>query len=74
MNIKYLAAALAATTFVTPAFANDVSGARAEAVLGWDNTDFGGESRGGFLYGLGLGYDFSISDKASLGIDAEYSD
>lgn len=74
MNIKYLAAALAATTFATPALANNVSGPRVEAVLGWDNVSVIDESRGGFLYGIGAGYDFAVSSKSSLGIDVEYTD
>lgn len=65
----------------TPAFAEIQSGARAEALIGYDNvsvdlSDLGFEDgdKGGFAYGVGLGYDFAVSEKAAIGIDVEYSD
>lgn len=73
-----LLAAAAAATITAPAFAG-VSGPRVEAVLGWDHvkTDLGAPgklSRDGFVYGIGAGYDFGLSDKLSIGVDAEITD
>jgi outer membrane immunogenic protein len=74
-----LLAAAAAAVASAPAFAAGVTGPRVEAVLGWDHvkTDLGAlgrPSQDGFLYGLGVGYDFGLSEKVSLGVDAEISD
>lgn len=81
MKIMYCAATLMAVAIASPALANNVSGARAEAIVGWDNVgvdleDFGlGDgSRGGVLFGLGLGYDFGVGERWSIGIDAEIAD
>ncbi len=76
-----LALASAAVLSATPAFADVQSGFRAEGLVGYDEitadlTDFGlGEpSEGGFAYGVGLGYDFAVSEKAALGVDLEFAD
>ena len=80
---KFITLALAATAALsaTPAFADVQSGFRAEGLLGYDEIsvdlteyDLGNPSEGGFAYGVGLGYDFAVSEKAALGIDLEFAD
>jgi outer membrane immunogenic protein len=73
-------AALAA--LAAPASAATVSGGRVEAIVGWDHgsislDDFGIDdsvNADGILFGIGAGYDFAVSDTASLGIDLEASE
>jgi outer membrane immunogenic protein len=77
-KLSVLLAAVAAGASA-PAFAGDIAGPRVEAVLGWDNVrvdidGLGHGSRSGFMYGLGLGYDFAVGGNVALGIDAEISD
>lgn len=79
MRYKFIVAVLSISAFATPALANNVSGARVEAVVGWDDvrlsiSEVGNGSRSGVLFGIGAGYDFGISEKASIGFDAEFSD
>jgi outer membrane immunogenic protein len=66
-------AAAAAVAFVSSAAsANDISGFRLEALLGWDNVrieNLGNTS--GFAYGAGIGYDFAVGETISVGVDAE---
>lgn len=77
----YLIAATAAATFATPAFAQDppppppgpTSGFHVEAITGFDGASLQGESEGGILYGLGVGYDFRTG-RAILGIQGEVTD
>lgn len=75
-KITLVAAALAATcTVAVPAYAEAPNGPRAEAILGWDH--FNGDTSlddDGVTYGIGLGYDYAISGKSALGIDAEFTD
>ncbi|HEV2746344.1 MAG TPA: porin family protein [Allosphingosinicella sp.] len=76
MKFHLVAAVLATSAFAAPAFAAPTSGARVEAVLGYDNVstdieDFDDEGTGGILYGLGVGYDFAVGPTTSIGIDAE---
>jgi outer membrane immunogenic protein len=73
-------AALAA--LAAPASAATVSGGRVEAIVGWDHgsislDDFGIDdsvNADGILFGIGAGYDFAVSDAASVGIDLEASE
>lgn len=77
---------LAAVTFATSAFAQDkpaFNGPRVEAILGYDHigagssvdTDDGNDDQsvGGFLYGIGAGYDVNLG-KAVVGAETELSD
>ena len=70
----------AAVLSATPAFAEVKSGARVEALVGFDEisvdlSDFGldDESKSGVAYGVGAGYDFAVSPTAAFGIDVEYT-
>jgi outer membrane immunogenic protein len=74
-----LLAAAAAATFSANAFAAGITGPRVEAIAGWDHVKtnlgaLGKPSQDGFVYGLGVGYDFGVGSKVSLGIDAEITD
>jgi outer membrane immunogenic protein len=77
-KISVLLAALAAGASTT-AFAAELTGPRVEAVVGWDHVRANPAGTGrlnsdGFLYGLGLGYDFAVGGNVALGLDAEISD
>ena len=81
MKLIHVLAAAAATFVATPSLAAPVSGGRVEAIVGWDNNSvdvddfgFGDVDRDGFLYGVRAGYDFGISDRVSIGVDAEITD
>jgi outer membrane immunogenic protein len=81
MNKPVLLAALAFMPFAAPAHAAGPDGFRVEALVGIDHlrnnfADFGLGDRHatGLLYGVGAGYDFRLSDGASLGLDAEFTD
>jgi len=69
-------AAIAATPAAaqTEATASAPTGARVEALVGYDIVSFAGEDEGGILYGVGAGYDFAIGNTAALGLDIEASD
>lgn len=72
MNIFHFAAMTAAALVATSASAADIAGPRVEAVIGWDQVSLSGiGNRSGFMYGLGLGYDFAIGETVSLGVDGE---
>lgn len=74
-KILFATAATAAFLAATPAFAQTAPvGPRVEAVVGYDKVKALGESDGGFLYGLGGGYDFAVAPTVSLGVDAEITD
>jgi outer membrane immunogenic protein len=67
--------ALALAAVATPAFAQDeaedtFTGARVDAVAGWDNVGSDGESESGFLYGGSFGYDLQRG-KAVFGVEGE---
>lgn len=76
------AATVAAIAFASPALANDFSGARAEAHLGYDvtrtkltviedgDTETLKDSDSGLLYGIGIGYDFAVGENQIVGIEA----
>ena len=65
----------------TPASAA-VTGARVEAIVGWDHgsvsfDDFGADldvNGDGIVFGLGAGYDFAVGTGSSIGIDVEASE
>ena len=79
-NVLVAGAALAAVA--APASAATTSGGRVEAIVGWDHgsislDDFGIDdsvNADGILFGIGAGYDFAVSETASLGIDLEASE
>ena len=80
MKIKLILAATAAVAVATPSMAQ-VAGGRIEAVVGYDDVrveldDFGldDEDKSGVVFGVGAGYDFAVSNGASVGIDAEVTD
>ncbi len=75
-------ALLAAAAMATPAFAQQagddtarVSGFRVEAHGGWDriNVDQAG-GKSGVTYGLGLGYDFAVTDAFFIGVEGNLDD
>lgn len=70
-------ALLAASAIATPAFAQGNStapftGAHVEAIAGWDQLR-NGDSKSGFLYGLGAGYDMQMGSLV-VGAEGELSD
>lgn len=75
-KILFTTAAMAAFLAATPAAATEglaktaPVGPRVEAVVGYDNVE-AGDNSGGFLFGIGAGYDFAVSPTVSLGVDAE---
>ena len=72
MKIKILAAALAATTFATPALAADFGGPRIEVRAGWDSTELGFEYDDG-EDGVQLDQDeATIGFGAEIGYDASF--
>lgn len=75
-----------AASVATPAFAQDkpaFNGPRVEAILGYDHIGAGSsadipngtddQSVGGFLYGVGAGYDVNLG-KTVIGVETELSD
>jgi outer membrane immunogenic protein len=84
----FFGAAVAATALLaTPAAAqnagNKVGGGRFEVLVGYDRVGFDLEDAfdindsmhmDGVLYGIGLGYDFPVTQAVSLGVDLEASD
>ena len=80
-KIITLAGLSIAAIAATPAAAQDVTvqttaptGARVEAIVGYDIVSFAGEDEGGVLFGIGAGYDFAVGNSVALGIDVEASD
>jgi outer membrane immunogenic protein len=82
MRILFLTAAAAASVAglaAAPAAAQ-VSGARVEAVIGYEGArldDFGSRdnvSESGMIYGLGIGYDVPLGQTIALGVDLEATD
>jgi len=71
---KFVAAALLAACSATPAFAQDASdnfnGPWIGVVTGYDSVELAGDSSGGIMYGVGVGYDFRL-ENVVLGIEAE---
>ena len=84
MKTLFFAAAAVSAVLAAPAFAQDApaaSGPRLEALVGFDSISLSLEDLGvddsleqsGFLYGVGLGYDFALGGM-SLGLDVEATD
>jgi len=82
-KIILAAASVAAiAAFAAPASAQVRSGARIEAMAGWDNVSIGLEDYGvdasidesGIVFGIGAGYDFAMGENSSFGIDIEASE
>ena len=85
---KIAVALVAASLLAAPAFAQDsstFSGPRVEALIGYDKAKAGSsididtgprnkESSDGLLYGVGIGYDAAIGDRATLGVEGEFTD
>jgi outer membrane immunogenic protein len=76
MRIAYAAALLAAVS-AAPAFAQSSSqpfnGGHIEAIGGYDSISAGGDSEGGFAFGIAGGYDFR-SGGAVFGVEVEAAD
>lgn len=86
-GIALILASASATTLATPALAQDneaFTGPRIEGIAGYDISKAGSdvdndlndeddESIDGLLYGVGVGYDIGVGDRAILGIEAELS-
>jgi len=79
MKTVIFAAMAAAVALSAPAFAQDGStfvGPRAEVIAGYDSVKTNSNGLGnpdGFLYGVGLGYDFNLGG-AVAGVEAEIAD
>ncbi len=78
---KFIVAALLIGTAATPALAQDapvnaagtgprIAGPRIEGLIGYDAPK---DSSNGLLYGVGVGYDFTVGG-ATAGVEAEYTD
>jgi len=65
---KYLIvlAATAAAVAATPACAE---GFRAEVHGGWDHASADEQGESGIVYGIGLGYDLPVGERATVGLD-----
>lgn len=78
-TVIFAAVAAAAVAMSAPAMAQDAatfSGPHAEVLAGYDSLDTNSNGLGtpdGFLYGLGLGYDFQAGG-AVFGVEAEIAD
>lgn len=70
MNCLPFAILAAAAAFASPAAAADFAGARIELQAGWDRSGIDGEEEDGVVYGAGAGYDAPISDRATIGVEA----
>ena len=75
-KILTLTFASAAALAATPALAQgqDViapTGARVEALVGYDKVKALGEKDGGALFGIGAGYDYAVGRTVSIGADIE---
>lgn len=87
-GIALILASASATAVAVPAAAQDneaFTGPRIEGIAGYDISKAGSdidndlndeddESIDGFMYGVGVGYDFGIGDRAILGLEAEVTD
>ena len=80
--VTTLLAGAAFAALATPASAAVTSGARVEAIVGWDHGSLGLDDFGidddingdGIVFGLGAGYDFAVGTGSSIGIDVEASE
>lgn len=84
-NIVSLLGLSAAALIATPAAAQNAAptGGRVEALVGYDRVGYNLEDTfgvddsvhmSGILYGIGVGYDFAVSNAFSLGVDLEATD
>lgn len=76
-RMTLIAAAAAATAFASPAMAQDATapaGFRVEGLVGYDRPGIDGFHSSGVLFGIGAGYDITLGNSVSLGIDAEATD
>lgn len=68
-------AALAAAALGTSAHAGDISGPRAELLVGYDHASMGFDedsaNANGVAYGGGIGYDVALAARVSVGVDGE---
>lgn len=76
---RILAAALAATSFATPALAQtdaaNFTGLRVEGLVGYDYIGLpGADNPDGLLYGVGVGYDFQAGSNIIFGVEADVTD
>ncbi len=68
---SYVFAAIAMTAMASPAFAK---GAYVQVQGGYDKVSVAGSSDDGVAYGIAAGYDFALSDKAFIGVEASLDD
>lgn len=82
-GVAFAATALLATPAVAQNTGSKVGGGRVEVLVGYDRVGFDLEDAfdiddsvhmDGVLYGLGVGYDFPVSQTVSLGLDLEASE
>ena len=75
MKVFASLAALVVASIATAAHAGDISGPRAELLVGYDHRSFGfddGSVNGsGLAYGGAIGYDLPVTSRIALGVDAE---
>lgn len=68
-------AALAAASITTAAHAGDISGPRAELLVGYDHVSMGFDedsaNANGVAFGGGIGYDVALASRVSVGVDGE---
>lgn len=85
MMKSVLGAAIVATVaFASPALANDFAGPRIEAHLGYDaqrtkltiveggDRDTLKDNDSGLLYGIGIGYDYAVTENQIIGLEANF--
>lgn len=76
--VKTIVFASAAVFLASAAQAETAQGFRAEALAGYDKNEIGIDdidlNSDGIAFGLGLGYDFSLGNSVSLGVDVEASE
>ena len=65
---KYLVV-LAATTAAIVSSPACAEGFRAEIHGGWDNASADDQGESGIAYGIGLGYDLPVGERATIGLD-----
>lgn len=68
---SYIFAAVVMSVAATPAFAK---GAYVQVQGGYDKISVAGSSADGIAYGVAAGYDFALSDKAFIGVEASLDD
>lgn len=66
---KYLAVLATATAFGVAATPASAEGFRAEIHGGWDHVSADDQGESGLSYGIGLGYDLPVGERATVGLD-----